>query len=85
MNGTSPRQVLYGLVAAGFVVVTAVLTLGAAITRLVPVWWSITLGAGLVLVSLYLAFGWRKTGVALSLAIGLFVAWLIGTLVLAPR
>ena len=79
----SPRQVLYALVAGGFVVVVAILAVGGAVARLVPSWWSVTLAVGLVAVSVWGALNWRRTGLLLSLAIGLFVAWMVGTLMLA--
>jgi hypothetical protein len=79
----SPRQVLYALVAAGFVVVVAILTIGAAAAGLVPTWWSSLLAIGIVLVGTWTAQNWRSTKVVLVLAIGLFVAWLVGTLILA--
>ena len=79
----SPRQVLYALVAGGFVVVVAILAVGGAVARLVPSWWSFTLAVALVGVSVWGAFNWRRTGLLLSLAIGLFVVWMFGTLMLA--
>lgn len=79
----SPRQVLYALVAGGFVVVVAVLAIGGAVAGLVPSWWSATLAAGLVSVAVWGVLNWRRTGLLLSLAIGLFVVWMVGTLMLA--
>lgn len=82
-DGPTPRQVLYALVAAGFILVVAILTLGAAAAGLVPSWWTLTLGLAIVLVSTWIAFNWRRTARALLGAIGLFVVWLVGTLALA--
>lgn len=79
----SPRQVLYALVAGGFVVVVAVLTVGGAVAGLVPSWWTVTLAIGLVGVALWGSLHWRRTGALLSLAIGLLVVWMVGTLMLA--
>lgn len=78
----TPRQVLYALVAAGFVIVVAVLTIGGAVAGLVPTWWSIGLGAGVAATGVWMAWNWRRTMAALLVAIGLFVLWLVGTLAL---
>lgn len=79
----TPRQVLYALVAGGFVVVVAVLTAGAAVAGLVPGWWSAVLGVALIVVAVWMVFQWRRTGPVLMAAIGLFVVWLVGTLIVA--
>ena len=80
---TTPRQLLYALVAAGFVVVVAILTIGGASAGLVPMWWSAVLALGIALVGTWMAQNWRRTAAVLVAAIGLFVVWLIGTLLLA--
>lgn len=79
----TPRQVLYALVAAGFVVVVVILTIGAAAAGLVPPWWSGVLALALGLGATWIAQNWRRTAAVLLVAIGLFVIWLIGTLILA--
>lgn len=79
----TPRQVLYALVAGGFVVVVAILTIAAAGAGLVPAWWSVVLAAGILIGAIWMTANWRDTGRVLSVAIGLFVAWLVGTLMLA--
>lgn len=79
----TPRQVLYALVAGGFVVVVAVLTIGGAAAGLVPTWWSATLALGIAIGATWMAQNWRKTAAVLLVAIGLFVVWLVGTLALA--
>jgi len=79
----SPRQVLYALVAAGFLVVVAVLIVGAAVAGLVPSWWSIVMAAGLVLNAIWAGLNWRRTAPVLLVSIGLLVIWMIGTLILA--
>lgn len=79
----TPRQVLYALVAGGFVVVTAVLAVGAASAGLVPTWWSATLAALIGLSAIYVAVRWRRTGQVLMVALGVFVIWMVGTLILA--
>ncbi len=83
MSEPTPRQVLYALVAAGFMVVVVILTIGAAVAGLVPTWWSICLGLATVLSSVWMALNWRRTGAVLGIAIGLFVIWLVGTVALA--
>jgi hypothetical protein len=77
----TPRQVLYALVAAGFLVVVAVLAAGAATAGLVPGWWSGLVGTVWIAAATVIAFRWRRTGLALGLAIGLFVFWAAGTLI----
>ena len=83
MSTTTPRQVLYGLVAGGFLVVTAVLAVGTALAGIVPAWWSLVLGVVLAAVGIWMAFQWRRTAVALLLSIGCFLAWMVGTLTLS--
>jgi len=79
----SPRQVLYALVAGGFDIVVAVLVAGAAIAGLVPAWWTVASSLAVVSVGAWSAFNWRRTAMVLVSAIGLFVAWTIGTLIVA--
>jgi hypothetical protein len=79
----SPRQVLYALVAAGFLAVVAILIAGAAIVGLVPPWWSIVMAAGLVAIGVWSGLNWRETVLVLLVSIGYFVIWMIGTLILA--
>jgi hypothetical protein len=76
----TPRQVLYGLVAAGFHLVVGVLGWGSA--GLAPAWWNWGLAVVWVVLAGYLLFRWRRTGVALALTIGEFVAWTIGAAIL---
>jgi hypothetical protein len=83
MSEPSPRQVLYALVAGGFVVVVGVLIGGAAVAGLVPVWWTIAATVVAISVAAWSAFNWGRTAVVLGLAIGLFLAWAVGTLILA--
>lgn len=83
MSEPTPRQVLYALVAAGFVVVVIILTAGAAMAGLVPTWWSVTLAVAIAAAGVWMAMNWRRTAVMLLLAIGLFIAWLVGTVILA--
>lgn len=79
----TPRQVLYALVAGGFVLVVAVLTIGAAAAGIVPQWWSGLLALVIVAVTGWIASNWRRTAYVLALAIGLFLFWMIGTLAVA--
>lgn len=84
MSEPSPRQVLYALVAGGFLLVVAILVIGAAVAGLVPTWWTWATGAAVVLVGTWSAVNWRKTAPLLLITIGLFLLWVVGTLVLAP-
>lgn len=84
MSEPTPRQVLYGLVAGGFVLVVAVLTVGAASAGLVPSWWSLTMSVLLISIGIWTGLRWRRTAVVLALAIGVFVVWTVGTLLLMP-
>lgn len=79
----TPRQLLYALVAGGFVLVVAILTIGGAAAGFAPTWWSALLAITIVLTGTWIAQNWRSTMVVLVLAIGLFLMWMIGTLILA--
>lgn len=83
MTEPTPRQVLYALVAVGFVLVVIVLTIGAAVAGLVPPWWSWLMAFAIAMLSVWMAWNWRRTALALLLAIGLFLMWMVGTLTLA--
>lgn len=74
------RQVLYALVAGGFILVVAVLVIGAAYAGLVPRWWSGLAGAATVFVGGLSANRWRDTRFVLLASIMLFMAWTVGTL-----
>ncbi len=74
---------LYALVAAGFVVIVLVLTIAGAASGVVPGWWSVALGIVLLIGATWMAGNWRKTGATLVIAIGTFVVWLVGTVILA--
>lgn len=80
MSQPTPRQVLYALVAAGFVVIVAVLTIGAAASGVTPTWWSATMAFAIAGAAAWIGPNWRSTGSVLLVAIGLFVIWMIGTL-----
>lgn len=80
---TSPRQVLYALVAGGFVLVVVVLTIGAASAGIVPTWWSAVLAFTIAIAGTWMAQNWRRTGQTLLIAIGIFLFWMVGTLLLA--
>jgi hypothetical protein len=84
MSEPTPRQVLYGLVTAGFLVVVAILTVGAATAGLVPAWWTIVMSALIVVSGTWIAFNWRSTARVLALAIAVLVVWTVGTLILIP-
>jgi hypothetical protein len=74
---------LYALVAGGFDIVVAILVAGAAVAGLVPVWWTVASSLAVVSVGAWSAFNWRRTAVVLMSAIGLFLAWAVGTLIVA--
>lgn len=76
----SERQVLYALVAGGFIVVVAVLVVGAAYAGLVPTWWTVVAGAITLLVGGLSALRWRDTRFVLLASIMLFLGWTVGTL-----
>ena len=76
----SERQVLYALVAGGFVVVVAVLVVGAAYAGLVPTWWSVVAGVATLVVGGLSALRWRDTRFVLLASILLFLGWTVGTL-----
>jgi 4-hydroxybenzoate polyprenyltransferase len=78
----SPRQVLYALVAGGFLFVVAVLVVGAAAAGLVPIWWTIAMAVAVAVVAAWSALRWRRTGPVLAASIGLLLCWVIGTLLL---
>ena len=80
---TTPRQILYAIVAGGFVLVVIVLTIGGAAAGVVPRWWSALLALAIAVAGSWIGSNWRRTGYVLALAIGLFLVWMIGTLVLA--
>lgn len=83
MSEPSPRQVLYALVAGGFLAVVAILIVGAAVAGLVPAWWSAVMTAGLVFTALWSAINWQRTAPVLLVSIGLLVIWATGTLIVA--
>lgn len=80
MTDPTPRQVLYALVAAGFLVVVLILIVGSAVAGLSPVWWTWVMSLVLVGDGVWLAFNWRRTGSALLVAIFTLVLWTVGTL-----
>lgn len=83
MSEPTPRQVLYALVAGGFVLVEVVLVIGGASAGIVPTWWSASLGFLTAIAVTWMAQNWRRTAEVLSIGIGLFVVWMVGTLILA--
>jgi len=79
----TPRQVLYALVSGGFLLVVGALVTGAAVSGLVPIWWTVVMATVLAVASVWTAFNWRRTAIVLLDAIGLFLVWTIGTLIVA--
>jgi hypothetical protein len=83
MSEPSPRQVLYALVSAGFVLVVLVFVVGAALSGLAPTWWTVTVAVLIAFAFAWMARHWERTGPMLAIAIGLFLLWMIGTLIVA--
>lgn len=81
MSEPTPRQVLYALVAGGFLLVVAVLVVSAAVAGLTPSWWTGVMGVALGTLGLWSTLNWRKTSVVLLGSIGLFAFWAIVTLI----
>lgn len=79
----TPRQVLYAVVSGGFLLVVTILTVGAATARIVPGWWSISMAVLLVVGGISMAVMWRRTALVLGLGIGIFLIWMMGTLVVS--
>lgn len=78
----TPRQVLYALVAGGFVVIVTVLTIGGAVAGVVPGVWTLAMTLAIVGAGGWMVSNWRRTGPVLVIGIGLFLAWMVGTLLL---
>lgn len=83
MSETSPRQVLYALVAGGLILVVVILTIGGAAAGLVPIWWSLVMAAAITIAGSWIINNWKRTGPTLVWGIGLFLLWMIGTLLVA--
>lgn len=49
----------------------------------VPGWWTAVMGILVVTSGVWTALRWRQTGQVLALSIGLFVLWLVGTLLVS--
>ncbi len=79
----TPRQVLYALVSAGFLLVVLVLTIGAAVAGLVPVPWTVVMLTVIFGSGIWVGLNWTRTAPLLVLSISLFVVWTVGTLILA--
>ena len=79
----SPRQILYALVSAGFLLVVLALTIGAATAGLVPAGWTIAMLVALAGSGVWGVLNWDRTGRILVVSISLFVLWTVGTLILA--
>jgi hypothetical protein len=79
----TPRQVLYALVAGGFVLVVAVLVVGAAVAGLAPAWWTATAGIITAVWAIWAGINWRRTLVVLLGSILLLAVWAVVTLVVS--
>ncbi|MFZ0625592.1 MAG: hypothetical protein WAN34_03760 [Acidimicrobiia bacterium] len=83
MSEPTPRQVLYALVAGGFFVVVLILVIGAALSGLVPMWWTIVAAVALAGASVWSALNWKRTAPVLILAMAFFLIWALVTLIVA--
>lgn len=81
MSEPTPRQVLYALVAAGFLLIVALLIVTAAVSGIAPAWWTAVTGVGLVATSVWAGLNWKRTGRLLMASIGILVLWSLGTLI----
>lgn len=83
MSEPTPRQVLYALVAGGFFVVVLILVIGAALSGLVPMWWTVVAAVALAGASVWSALNWKRTAPVLILAMAFFLIWALVTLIVA--
>ncbi|MGC2239362.1 MAG: hypothetical protein WA726_00830 [Acidimicrobiia bacterium] len=83
MSEPTPRQVLYALVAGGFFVVVLILVVGAALSGLVPVWWTVAAAVAWAGASVWSALNWKRTAPVLILAMAFFLIWALVTLIVA--
>ncbi len=83
MSEPTPRQVLYALVAGGFFVVVLILVVGAALSGLVPMWWTVVAAVALAGASVWSALNWKRTAPVLILAMAFFLIWALVTLIVA--
>lgn len=74
------RQVLYALVAGGWLVVVAVLAGVAAAVGVSPIAWTIGFAFVWVFAVAVAVRAWRRTGRLLLVSVGVFVVWAVGTL-----
>jgi hypothetical protein len=79
----TPRQVLYALVAGGFLVVVGVLIVGAAVAGVAPTWWTVLAGAVWLIAAIWGALRWRRTGQVLLVTLSLLALWVVVTLLVA--
>ena len=79
-EATSPRQLLYAMVAGGFHLIVGVLGWGSA--SLGPGWWNVTVLAVWSVLTVVLVLRWRRTGLVLGLSMLEFVAWTVVAAVL---
>jgi hypothetical protein len=71
------------MVAAGFLVVVLALLVGAAITGVVPISWTMVMAVLWLVVAAWSALNWRRTIPVLLSAIGLFLFWAVATVLIA--
>jgi hypothetical protein len=75
----TPRQVLYALVAGGFLLIVLVLIVGEAVAGVVPLTWTVAMGVLWLVLAVWSAANWRRTALVLLVAIGLFLFWALAT------
>ena len=80
MSEPTERQVLYALVAAGWLVIVAVLAAVAAVVGLSPVAWTIAFAVMWIGAAVFGASHWRRTSRLLAVSLLVFVVWVVGTL-----
>ena len=83
MTEPTPRQVLYGLVAGGFFVVVLALVVGAGVTGVISLPWTLTMAALWLILAVWSVFHWRQTARVLLFSIGLFLFWAVTTVLIA--
>lgn len=74
------RQVLYALVAGGLLVTVGVLAGFAAVVGVPPGPWSVGFAALWLVAVASVARSWRNTARTLAVSVGIFVVWVVGTL-----
>ncbi len=80
MTAPTERQVLYGLVAAAWLVVVAVLAGAAVAVGWSPVGWSLAFAVIWAVAAVWAIRNWRATGRLLLVSVAVFAVWAVGAL-----